>query len=253
MMQYFTFLVFLAGVVLSGCADARNSKSPLSDYSVMEGNCLRTSYDPLLSGGYVICQEYISPAQKEMWNSCEERGAYKNVNYIISYPTCDAVVQPERLDLPDYYDFLGANVENNWRIRCRRDLSSLMGSKSPEERNVSNRDARECYLYRGELIIGLAVDGGAFVTFGVGHRPQSEIIIHVDDSPPITASSSGEFSREQSQTILNEMRSGAKFTGRYQKWTSQAATETVLELDEFNAAWEVLGAVWRRSNARAEP
>jgi hypothetical protein len=249
-MKYFTLLVSLAGVVLSGCAEEKNLKSPLADYSVVDGNCLKTSYDALFPGGYVICQEHISPAQKEVWSSCEERGAYKNVNYIISYQTCDAVIQDEGIDLPDYYDFFRRDPGDNWRMRCRLNPNSLMSAGSSDTHNLANKNARECYLFRGDLSIGLGVDGAAFVTLGVGHRPRSEIIVQVDDSAPITAPSLDGFSREQSQTILNEMRSGTKFTGHYQKWVHQENIETVLDLDHFNVAWEILEVVWRQSNAR---
>ncbi len=178
---------------------------------------------PITHGGVVNCSFF--PDQSEKLNVLvrQERGDYQNVEYRIFYTDGSGVIQGEagkQLDVADYQD--------NWKLRCRTNPSDQL---------------RHCVLQKGDLSIHRYRDGSFMVDVGSNQKPGSNMLVRVDSNEAITADTQDGFTDEQTDLILEQVKTGKTVHTRYENVSNQWQTDSTVNLFAYPQAADIMEIV----------
>jgi len=173
--------------------------------------------------GVVNCSFFPDQGEKLNVLVRQERGSYQGIGYRIFYTDGSGVIQGESgkpLDVADYQD--------NWRLKCRANLSDSL---------------RRCVLQKGDLFIHRYQDGSFMVDVGSDKKSVSDMQVRIDNNEAVAANVQQGFTGEQTDLILEQMKTGKVIYTRYAGASNQWETEKTVNLFSYSRAADLVEIV----------
>ena len=106
-----------------------------------------------------------------------------------------------------------------WRVRCSDDRIY---------------DLRTCVIHSSTITVGIASKGIEMVTVGRNTYPGSEVVVRVDENPPIDLSE--DISFETYSEVIEQLKAGDLVLTRHTEWPSQTLVNGRVSLIGFTKA-----------------
>lgn len=183
---------------------------------------------PIFEDGEIKCNidmDYRKPNTNV--RSRTETGTYKNIKYRFYYTDGSGTIQGDENSTLDTIKDLHIK---NWSTSCKKDAMD---------------DKHWCTLTKEDVTFGIWKNGTYFINVGHSHYPRSKVTLRVDKNQPISISSDGEFSKKQIESLLSQIKNGQDIISRYQEWPYESNIDKTTSLYGFNAAWEILNAIYK--------